>query len=59
MTFGCPNPHTDHDALLLGHGAGGRLTAELLDELVIPALGGRPARCWRTRRCCPVRATWS
>ncbi|MHC5262689.1 hydrogenase expression/formation protein HypE [Streptomyces sp. UC4497] len=40
MTFGCPNPHTDHDALLLGHGAGGRLTAELLDELVIPALGG-------------------
>ncbi|WP_327672884.1 MULTISPECIES: hydrogenase expression/formation protein HypE [unclassified Streptomyces] len=40
MTFGCPKPHTDHDALLLGHGAGGRLTAELLDELVIPALGG-------------------
>ncbi|MET8471787.1 hydrogenase expression/formation protein HypE [Streptomyces sp. NPDC006422] len=39
MTMACPSPHHDDETLLLGHGAGGRLTAELLDDVVLPALG--------------------
>ncbi|MFD7507934.1 hydrogenase expression/formation protein HypE [Streptomyces sp. NPDC059853] len=36
----CPPLRTGQDAhVLLGHGAGGRLSAELLDSLVLPALG--------------------
>ncbi|MFE1248459.1 hydrogenase expression/formation protein HypE [Streptomyces sp. NPDC058735] len=41
MTSACPVPHHEDDVVLLGHGAGGRLTAELLDALVLPALGGQ------------------
>ncbi|WP_306322074.1 MULTISPECIES: hydrogenase expression/formation protein HypE [unclassified Streptomyces] len=42
MTPACPTPHHDEETLLLGHGAGGRLTAELLDDVVLPALGAPP-----------------
>ncbi|GLW50322.1 hydrogenase expression/formation protein HypE [Streptomyces sp. NBRC 14336] len=38
MTLDCPTPHHEDEVVLLGHGAGGRLTAELLDRLVLPAL---------------------
>ncbi|MFG3259834.1 hydrogenase expression/formation protein HypE [Streptomyces sp. NPDC048172] len=38
MTTDCPVPYAEHDRVQLGHGAGGRLTAELLDALVLPAL---------------------
>ncbi|MBN0042741.1 hydrogenase expression/formation protein HypE [Streptomyces actuosus] len=41
MTAVCPSPHHEDDVVLLGHGAGGRLTAELLDALVLPALDGQ------------------
>ncbi|MFG2269650.1 hydrogenase expression/formation protein HypE [Streptomyces sp. WAC 01325] len=40
MTIECPTPHHDDEVVLLGHGAGGRLTAELLDSLILPALDG-------------------
>ncbi|MFF0745452.1 hydrogenase expression/formation protein HypE [Streptomyces sp. NPDC004111] len=40
---GCPLPHQGRELVQLGHGAGGRLTAELLDTTVLPALGGPPA----------------
>ncbi|MFF8941541.1 hydrogenase expression/formation protein HypE [Streptomyces sp. NPDC014864] len=40
MTAACPTPHHEDDVVLLGHGAGGRLSAELLDALVLPALDG-------------------
>ncbi|GGZ19506.1 hydrogenase expression/formation protein HypE [Streptomyces poonensis] len=40
MTAACPAPHHEDEVVLLGHGAGGRLTAELLDTLVLPALDG-------------------
>ncbi|GAA2280317.1 hydrogenase expression/formation protein HypE [Streptomyces ruber] len=40
MTAVCPTPHHEDEVVLLGHGAGGRLTAELLDTLVLPALDG-------------------
>jgi len=42
MTIECPTPKHEEEVVLLGHGAGGRLTAELLDQLVLPALGGAP-----------------
>ncbi|WP_372404493.1 AIR synthase-related protein [Streptomyces luteireticuli] len=37
----CPVPYTENERLLLGHGAGGRLTAELLESLVLPSFGPR------------------
>jgi hydrogenase expression/formation protein HypE len=36
----CPAPLRDSPTVLLGHGAGGRLTAELVEHLFVPALGG-------------------
>ncbi|MEU8986695.1 hydrogenase expression/formation protein HypE [Streptomyces sp. NPDC048558] len=40
MTLHCPMPHDEGEVALLGHGAGGRLTSELLDRLILPALDG-------------------
>ncbi|MEV3860655.1 hydrogenase expression/formation protein HypE [Streptomyces sp. NPDC050095] len=42
MTVDCPLPRHEDERVLLGHGAGGRLSAELLDTLVLPALTGAP-----------------
>jgi phosphatidylserine decarboxylase len=36
----CPLPLTDYPAVLLAHGAGGRLMHQLLEQLIWPALGG-------------------
>jgi hydrogenase expression/formation protein HypE len=33
----CPLPLSHHDRVLLGHGSGGRLSAELIRELFVPA----------------------
>ncbi|MEU2734856.1 hydrogenase expression/formation protein HypE [Streptomyces sp. NPDC007095] len=40
MNVQCPTPAHEDEVVLLGHGAGGRLTGELLDQLVLPAVGG-------------------
>ncbi|MET7479282.1 hydrogenase expression/formation protein HypE [Streptomyces sp. NPDC005648] len=40
MSIECPAPRHEEEVVLLGHGAGGRLTEELLDRVVLPALGG-------------------
>ena len=40
MTIECPMPRHENDVVLLGHGAGGRLTAELLERLILPATHG-------------------
>ena len=37
----CPLPKFDHDRVLLGHGSGGRLTAELIGKLFLPTFGGQ------------------
>lgn len=37
--FSCPVPKTVTDHILLGHGSGGRLSAELLRDLFLPILG--------------------
>jgi hydrogenase expression/formation protein HypE len=34
----CPTPFADHDRVLLGHGSGGRLSADLLHRLFLPEL---------------------
>jgi hydrogenase expression/formation protein HypE len=35
----CPVPLRDHDAIVMGHGGGGRLSAELVEHLFLPAFG--------------------
>ncbi|WP_405539764.1 hydrogenase expression/formation protein HypE [Streptomyces sp. NBC_00075] len=40
MTVRCPVPRSEDEVVLLGHGAGGSLTAELLGQLILPAVGG-------------------
>jgi len=35
----CPLPLPSGDVILLGHGSGGRLTAQLIDELFVPRFG--------------------
>jgi hydrogenase expression/formation protein HypE len=37
--FSCPSPISSKDTVLLGHGSGGRLSAELLRDVFLPALG--------------------
>ncbi|MEU7875385.1 hydrogenase expression/formation protein HypE [Dactylosporangium sp. NPDC049140] len=37
---GCPVPVTESEKILLGHGSGGQLSAELLRDVVLPGLGG-------------------
>ena len=36
-SFACPAPLTDHDRILLGHGSGGRMTADLIARVFLPA----------------------
>src|SRR4051794_22393913 len=39
-SFGtCPLPRSSYDRILLGHGSGGLLTAELIQRLFVPAFG--------------------
>lgn len=35
----CPVPNAETERVLLGHGSGGQLTAELLDEVIVAELG--------------------
>ncbi len=37
----CPVPLTDHEQVLLGHGSGGRLTADLVQRLFVPAFDNK------------------
>jgi hydrogenase expression/formation protein HypE len=36
---GCPLPKSRYDQILLGHGSGGRLTAELIQRVFVPGFG--------------------
>ena len=33
----CPLPFFDHKQIVLGHGSGGKLTAELIEKIFLPA----------------------
>jgi hydrogenase expression/formation protein HypE len=35
----CPLPQSQYDRILLGHGSGGRLTADLIQRVFVPGLG--------------------
>ena len=35
----CPLPVFDHRQIVLGHGSGGKLTADLIDNVFLPAFG--------------------
>lgn len=35
----CPIPRSQYDHIVLGHGGGGRLTADLIERLFVPAFG--------------------
>lgn len=38
--WSCPLPLRDHTSIVMGHGAGGRLSGELVEHLFLPAFGG-------------------
>jgi hydrogenase expression/formation protein HypE len=40
--WSCPVPLRDYPAIVMGHGGGGRLSAELVEHLFLPAFGGTP-----------------
>src|SRR6516165_12217859 len=41
LSFGtCPVPISRYDRILLGHGSGGQLTADLIQRLFVPGFGG-------------------
>ncbi len=35
----CPLPIFEHKQIVLGHGSGGKLTAELIEKVFLPAFG--------------------
>lgn len=39
----CPIPHAEHERVLLGHGSGGQLSAQLLRDVIVPSLGAAAA----------------
>jgi hydrogenase expression/formation protein HypE len=39
-SLSCPVPITNYEHILLGHGSGGKLTAELIQRLFVPGFGG-------------------
>lgn len=40
--WSCPLPLRSHDRIVMGHGGGGQLSADLIDYLFLPALGAEP-----------------
>ncbi len=45
MSFDCPLPISATDRVLLGHGSGGKLTAELIEKLIVPAFANPALEC--------------
>jgi hydrogenase expression/formation protein HypE len=41
--FSCPAPHVETERVLLGHGSGGQLSAELLRDVIVPGFGAAAA----------------
>jgi len=41
-SWSCPVPLRDHPNVVMGHGGGGRLSAELIEHLFLPAFGRTP-----------------
>ena len=41
INFTCPTPITEYDKILLGHGSGGRLSADLIEKIFVPAFNNK------------------
>ena len=41
MTVSCPAPVGRYPHIVLGHGSGGRLSQELLEQVFLPAFAGK------------------
>ncbi|MFC2133587.1 hydrogenase expression/formation protein HypE [Bacteroidota bacterium] len=41
INFTCPIPLTEYDKILLGHGSGGKLSAELIEKIFVPAFNNK------------------
>ena len=42
LSSSCPLPRSDYEQVMLGHGSGGQLSAELISRLFVPGFGGDP-----------------
>ncbi len=45
--WSCPTPLRDYPRIVMGHGGGGKLSAELIEHLFLPAFGGGEATALR------------
>jgi hydrogenase expression/formation protein HypE len=54
MSFECPLPISASDRVLLGHGSGGKLTAELIEKLIVPAFANPALECLDDHAVVPV-----
>jgi len=55
ISFGeCPLPTTQTDEILLGHGSGGKLTAQLIETLFLPAFRNAPLEALDDAAILPV-----
>jgi hydrogenase expression/formation protein HypE len=53
----CPLPLTDYDHVLLGHGSGGKLTADLIQRVFLPELGNPILDALEDQAIVPFSAT--
>ena len=51
----CPAPFAAHDRVLLGHGSGGRLSADLVHRLFLPVLGNEVLSKLEDQASCSLR----
>jgi hydrogenase expression/formation protein HypE len=51
----CPLPFAQHDRVLLGHGSGGRLSADLIHRLFLPVLGNDVLSRLEDQATCSLR----
>ena len=50
----CPAPFAGYDRVLLGHGSGGRLSADLVSRVFLPALGNEVLNRLEDQASCPL-----
>jgi hydrogenase expression/formation protein HypE len=50
----CPLPRTQNDHILLGHGSGGRLTADLIQKIFVPGFGNEVLAALEDQATVPV-----
>ncbi len=56
LTPECPVPQGRYDRIILGHGSGGKLSADLLREVILPVLGNETLNRLEDQATCPFPA---